>query len=285
MFQLKEHMEFSEACFERDKSPENRDMALCVDFSSLPSPYGKGFVRVVMDGVTNADGAEAVEIAARTLLRDLCGRLTAESRSLALELAERLRNGGADEDIREWLAGIFHRIIQEALVKADEALLGSEYPKPFCTVSVAVVFYRYIFTANLGDSPIYLLDLNAAEKNLTPLFECHNMAGKAMAAGQMTEEEMLVSPKANLLNKFLGNWKDRWGSRASYMVRELPQSCILLLGSDGALGQLLCRDMAGLIDVCREDGLEAVRQELEELVGASGSVDDFTITMDWIESD
>jgi len=83
VFTIKDHFEYSEACFKREPASQNQDLCICTDFSTLPTPYGKGTVRIVMDGMGQGDGKEAVEIAAQALLHHLTGQLALTSRSMA----------------------------------------------------------------------------------------------------------------------------------------------------------------------------------------------------------
>lgn len=285
MFVVKEHTEICEACFKRTSKPENRDLLISCDYNSLPSPFGKGLIRIVMDGVSEADGKEAVEIAADTLLRHLVSRLTNLSRRMADYIEKGYEEGREDAAIQERLQGWIFDIFRDAIYAANEMLTASEYPRPYCTVSIAVVFHRHIYTANLGDSPIYLLNLSSPDSELTPLFSCGNAAGREISEGKITEEESLHSQAASRLELFLGCREYDLIEELHLDRAPLPQSCILLLGSDGSLAQLLRSEMAHAIRSHLSDGLSAVQLELQSLVGESGSTDDFTLVMDRIESD
>lgn len=285
MFIIKDHSEICEACFERAGSLENKDLLICSDFNTLPIPYGKGMIRIVLDGMSHGDGKEAAQIAADSLLNHLVGRFLSLSRRMAALIEADYDDPVADSGIQERIHSWVFDILCDALHEANDALTASEYPRPYCTVSIAVVFHRHIYTANLGDSPIYLLNLASAEPTLTPLFVCDNEAGQEVANGKLTEEEALHSPQASMLNLFLGWRNDDLLADAHYMHTPLPQSCILMLGSDGSLAQLLRSEMAHTVIHHLSGGLSAVQEELRLLVGESGSTDDFSLVMDWIESD
>lgn len=285
MFVVKDHSEICEACFERTSKPENRDLLISCDYNSLPSPFGKGLIRIVMDGVSEADGKEAVEIAADTLLRQLVSRLTNLSRRMADYIEKGYEEGREDAEIQDRLQGWIFDIIRDALYAANDMLAASDFTRPYCTVSIAVVFHRHIYTANLGDSPIYLLNLSAPNSELTPLFYCGNTAGRKVSQGSMTESESLRCQEASQLELFLGYRGCDLLEELHLSRTPLPQSCILLLGSDGSLAQLLRSEMADAIRAHLSGGLAAVQVELQNLVGESGSTDDFTLVMDRIESD
>lgn len=285
MFTIKDHFEYSEACFKREPASQNQDLCICTDFSTLPTPYGKGTVRIVMDGMGQGDGKEAVEIAAQALLHHLTGQLALTSRSMADYLESSILNSTDSEVIRDRLCQWIFGTIRSALVAANDIMCSSSFPRPYCTFSVAVIFYRYVFTANLGDSPIYLMNLSGSGAELIPLFACHNVAGEMVASGEISEEEALHSPMASQLRLFLGHREYDLVCQCHYDWMELPQQSILLLGSDGALAQLTRQTMASIISAHRSEGLSAVFEELQLQVEESGSVDDFTLVMDWIETD
>ncbi len=285
MFLVKDHSEICEACFARPSKPENRDLLISCDLNTLPSPCGKVLVRVVMDGVSEADGKEAVEIAADTLLRQLVSRLTTLSRRMADQVTKGYEEGRDDAEIQDQLQGWIYDILRDALYAANDALTSSEYPRPYCTVSIAVAFDRYLYSCNLGDSPIYLLNLSTPSAELTSLFRCGNTAGRKVAEGTMTEAEALHCREASQLELFLGCREYDLLDEIYLSRTPLPQSCVLLLGSDGSLAQLPRQEMADAIRNHLDGGLAAVQMELQSLVEESGSTDDFTLVMDRIESD
>ena len=287
MFHVRDHFEFSEACFARDDHPENRDLCISVDFNTLPSEYGKGLIRIVMDGMSNGNGKEAVELAAPVLYQHLVGPMMAASRKLALYIEDCVQNQQDEDQMREHISHMIRAILLDGLDRTNRALCQSSHPEPYCTISVAVVFYRHIYTANMGDSPIYLLDLEAPNKELVPLFTCDNEAAELITFGALTEETALHSRSQSRVRRFLG-YKGHnlleYGE-IHFRVTELPLSGVLLLGSDGALSQLTRRSMGTLIEDNLLRDLDTVMQTLQNMVKESGSVDDFTLLMDRIETD
>lgn len=279
MFLVKEHLAFSDACFPREKGQENYDLCFCLDFDSQPAEYGKGLIRYVADGVSSANGKNAVEESFPVLCTELAGKLMGVSRSLS--------NHALLDDDSSAITQAVYQILLDSLQAANTALRYSAAPDSYCTVSIAVVFHRSLYTANIGDSPIYLMDLTSPSPELQPIFECDNEAGKLIAGGLLTEETALHHPSQSILHRFLGygtyNLLD--DDNIHFRRTELPQSCIVLLGSDGALSQLPRREMADLILDHLDEGFEAVRDCLIRAVGGSGSVDDFTLVMDRIETD
>lgn len=287
MFRVNKHDEYSEACFERDDKPENRDLCISVDFNALPSEYGKGLIRIVMDGMSNGDGKEAVELAAPVLYQHLVGRMMTIGWELALYIEQCVQEHCEEEVMLEHLRDVIGKVIFDGLDQANRALRQSSKPEPYCTISVAVVFYRHIYTANMGDSPIYLLDCRASEGELEPLFVCDNEAAELISFGALTEEEALHTEYQSRVRRFLGykGYDLLENGEMHFRVTPLPRSCVLMLGSDGALSQLTRQSMAQAIRDNLPRGLDNVREALQNMVEESGSVDDFTLLMDRIDLD
>ena len=115
MFHVRDHFEFSEACFARDDHPENRDLCISVDFNTLPSEYGKGLIRIVMDGMSNGNGKEAVELAAPVLYQHLVGPMMAASRKLALYIEDCVQNQQDEDQMREHISHMIRAILLDGL--------------------------------------------------------------------------------------------------------------------------------------------------------------------------
>ncbi len=289
MFEIKEHLAYSEDCFDRPHKPGNRDLCICADFDSLPAQFGKGMVRIVMDGMSQGHGKEAVETAAPVLYTNLIGELMHISRELSHRAEDIGSRADAGISIREYLAERMRTILLDSIRAANKVLRRSHPEETYCTVSVAVVFHRYLFTANVGDSPILLMNRAAPEPELIPLYHMDNMAGERIDRGELTEETALHTEYQNGLLRFLGF--ERWDllddGNIHFRMMPLPESFVLLLGSDGALAQLPRREMAAMLDrhLNNEAPLAEFMQELKQAVGQTGSTDDFTLLMDLVISD
>ena len=302
MFEIKKHLAYSEDCFERPHRPGNRDVCICADFDSLPAQFGKGMVRIVMDGMSQANGKEAVEAAAPSLYLHLIGELMRLSRELSGKAEEIGSRMSAGISIREYLEGRMRGILLDGIRTTNNILRCSPGGKAYCTVSVAVIFHRYLFTANMGDSPILLLDRTAPEPELLPLYDMDNEAGRKIAMGELTEEEALHSEYQNGLLRFLGFEKRDLleDENIHFRMTLLPASFVLLLGSDGALAQLPRAEMAAMLvkhlnampvkqqgdeEPNDDDPLREFLDELKQAVEETGSDDDFTLLADWVVSD
>lgn len=291
MFVVKEHLAYSEDCFDRPARPGNKDLCMAVDFDSLPAQFGKGMIRIVMDGMSQGRGKEAVELAAPSLYLNLAGELMLLSREMSREVEDigESETEGAEAFIRDYLQRRMEEVMLNSLRVTNGILRRSTEENAYCTVSVAVVFHRYLFTANLGDSPIFLLDLSDEKSLLAPMYHMDNEAGYRMDRGELTEEEALHSEYQNALLRFLG-YESRdmlEDGNINFRMTPLPESFLLLLGSDGALSQLSRQQMTELLRNNLEAGvsLRQILKEFKREVGATGSDDDFTLLMDLVATD
>lgn len=290
MFEIQKHLAYSEDCFERLHRAGNQDLCISADFDSLPAQFGKGAIRIVMDGMSEGHGKEAVETAAPSLYLNLVGELMRISR----ELSRTVENIGSRADsglsIREYLEQNMHRVLLDSIRKANHTLRRSPDSCAHCTVSIAIIFHRYLFTANLGDSPILLMDLADYEPELRPLYKMDNEAGKKIDNGELTEEEALHTEYQNGLLRFLGF--ERWDlleedENIHFKMTRLPEAFVLLLGSDGALAQLPRAEMAQMLErhIKNDNDFQGFLEELKQAVHEAGSDDDFTLLMDLVVSD
>ena len=289
MFEIQKHLAYSENCFERPHKPGNRDLCICTEFDSLPSQFGKGMIRIVMDGISQGHGKEAVEAAAPSLYLNLAGELMRISRELSLTAEEIGSRAGTGPSIGQFLKEQMHRVLLDSLRKANQTLRRLPEDSTYCTVSIAVLFHRYLFTANLGDSPILLMDLSDPEPKLRSLYDMDNEAGAMITRGELTEEEALHSGYQNGLLRFLGfeRWDILEDGNIHFRMTRMPESFVLLLGSDGALAQLPRPEMAQMLSRHLENDncFQGFLEELKEAVHEAGSVDDFTLLMDLVASD
>lgn len=289
MFEIKEHLSYSEDCFERPEKPGNWDMCICADFDSKPAQFAKGMLRIALDGISQGNGKAAVEEAAPALYMNLAGELMRLSRELSRTVEDIGSRASAGISIREYLDGQMRKVLLDSIRSANKVLRDSLEEQTYCTVSVAVVFHRYLFTCNVGDSPILLMDRSAPEPELIPLYEMDNLAGEKIARGELTEETALHSKYQNGLLRFLG-YEPRdilEDENIHFRMTPLPESFVLLLGSDGALAQLPRREMAAMLDRHLNEGssLREFMEELKEAVKKTGSNDDFTLIMDLVVAD
>lgn len=291
MFEILEKQIFSEACFPRT-DPVNKDLCFAVDLDTLPGDNGRFAIRCVMDGMTHADGKEGVEEGFRAVCAGLMGRLMAAARdleALAQELQQASRGGNTQlaASLKLKLRDRIFGILRSGVQTANTNMRYSDIPRPYCTVALAVVFHRQVYTVNVGDSPIFLFQKFRDRYQMLPLFTGDNEAQYLCSRGEMTEAEAIRSPLSSSLMNFLGRkeYDTLDDQRVHLACADLAPRNILLVGSDGALGQMTGDEIARLVDENMEYGLKDILEALLDAVERTGSVDDFTVTLDRIVTD
>lgn len=203
------------------KHEVNGDKAFTVIHEAVPSGKENLYVFCVMDGVSNTDGASKSSEMASEVIRSNLEQLFSNIDSLA----------EADDTSR---MQFFFTVMRNAILSADRALWDA-MGYYATTASIAIVFDGWVYTANVGDSPIYLYDNFTAKLN--ELYFCHNKAAYKVRSGEITKEEALTDGGKNQLMKVVGGAKMLLtDTDVSTQRMQLSQDSVLLLGSDGALG-------------------------------------------------
>lgn len=96
--------------------------------------------------------------------------------------------------------------IKEAVMSANKALFRDKtiLEKNFgSTLAMAMVIGGRIYTANVGDSRVYLYEESTG--NIIRLTEDHSLVGALVRTGQITEDESYTHPQRNEISRYLGN--------------------------------------------------------------------------------
>lgn len=271
MFCIRETFLYSD----RNAREENQDRALSIHCSTAPPAENSMLILCVMDGVSRNNGGEAVRHAAPFLQGCLSDLVAAAPELLYC----------SDEELE---AQIFDALC-DAILETDRHLRAIGCT----TVSIAVVFDGRIYAANVGDSPIYLIDLpdSPGEPSITELFRCHN------AAGDPIWDDTRLSPQALAEYEAASSFLLRCAGSLSGLNKEdihlisakLRSNNLLLLGSDGALS-VLCKK--ALLELAAGKaspyGGNALRPLTEALYGAvreKHGTDNFTLVGAMIQRD
>ncbi len=285
MFYIKNHFSYSDACFERKKGQDNWDMCFSMDFNSQPNSYGNFSLRVVMDGVSTEKGGRAVKIAFPAICRNLAGELAAASLELNALVEEAYTEEQEDENSRR-IDDLLHKIVLGSFQQTNDILRNNNC---MTTLSVAIFFNDWLFTANIGDSPIYLINLNKTPLQLQGIFTCQTVAQERIDSGRMSEEEAINSQYQSQVTEILGycdeddpNYNMLDDKNINWKRTDIPLNGLLLMGSDGALSYQTKEAMARLVEENLINGLSAVCDAFKQQVRAAGGEDDFTLIIDEI---
>lgn len=108
------------------------------------------------------------------------------------------------------------------------------------TLTTAILFWDQLIVANCGDSPAFLL----VKDKLKRLTREHNVAEQMIRMNKIERGSKLYYQKKNLLTEFIG----KHGTVEPHVIR-LPyeEENLLILGSDGAFGELLDGELLQLL--------------------------------------
>lgn len=247
---------------DKNRRAENEDLCGWLLTGGAPDDLaaaGKTGVFFVADGVSTANGRETVRLVERHIRKE-AARLAGTGYDF-LEMDEQTR---ADEIFRQ---------MKQLLRTVDSWLRPAGFYG--ATASVAFVLGDWVYTANVGDSPILLVRLDAYDEpkadlpaglhTVEELYYCANLAGEAVAGGEMSEAAALRSDrKDQLTGRVLGDRPDDRDIKTGKTV--LGSNNLLLLGSDGALSVLPQRTLLDIVTDNLTEGVGKMNRALYEAV-------------------
>lgn len=271
MFSILESFLYSD----RNGREENQDRAFSIHCDTAPPEDNRMLILCVMDGVSQNNGGEAVHLAA-PFLQSCMADLSASAPELLY---------GSDEEIE---AQIYDALC-DTILQADHHLRSVGCT----TISIAVVFNQYIYAANVGDSPIYLIDLPAAPDvpSVTDLFQCHNAAGDPLwddSTLSAQDRREYLSASCRLL-RCAGSFSGLHREDIHLACAKLRSNNLLLLGTDGALSVLCKKELLELaasnISPYGSHTLRSLTDALYTCVKKKQSTDNFTLAGAIIQRD
>ncbi len=128
------------------------------------------------------------------------------------------------------------------------------------TLSAVIHFWDMIIVSNCGDSPVY----GIKDGKLTLLSEIQNVAEKMVREGKTVTGSVLYYQNKNRLLDYLGKRKECIPYCQSFSAEEING---ILMGSDGAFGDLRLEEMESILQVC-ERPQKVIGQIFEAARGA-----------------
>lgn len=213
---------------------------------------------VVADGM---GGHAAGEIASQEAVDSVHGMVSREREKLVA-----LRAGNADSDLLR--AG--SRIIESAVQAATYMVYAIAQSDPDqqgmgTTLSALLVAGQYAFTAQVGDSRVYLV----RDGHASQLTEDHTLVAWQLKQGIISEEEAASSPHKNVITRAVGS---REYVQVDTHVFEARPGDSFLLCSDGLHGYLEEDEIPEIIEL----GPEAATKHFIDLANARGGRDNIT---------
>lgn len=264
----------------RNGREENQDACgYLISRNQFPDSSVNGAVYFVADGVSNSNGSEAaarIKKGYRKVLAKLLMEcITFQEETQAMQLS------------KETVAWELCEKLRDAVQALDKIVAGDRSRDVGATISLALVLGCHVYTANLGDSPIYLMELDDDDMpmELIPLYQCHN------GAADLPEEEALRSDGKYVLTvPVLGDAPKR--EDIAVCSNGLYQNNLLLLGSDGALAALTKASIKDLIGDCMNaaeseeaNKLDKINSALFDAIKAAGEEDNYTLVGQMIRTD
>ena len=208
---------------------------------------------MVADGM---GGAAAGEVASATavdvVLRHLREKF-ADSKSIAPDdLAAELARAAEKAN---W------SIFQQAVNKPELRGMGT-------TATIAALLNDTLYLAQVGDSRAYLIRSGVA----TQLTKDQSLMQKLIEAGELTEEEALLSERRNIILQALG---PEANVKVDVTMQPLRRGDVLLLCSDGLSGLVRPDDMARIVD--EELDLSVACDRLIATANDQGGPDNITV--------
>jgi protein phosphatase len=208
---------------------------------------------MVADGM---GGAAAGEVASSTavdvVLRHLRERLSDKRPPTPDDLASELARAAEKAN---W------SIFQQAVNKPELRGMGT-------TATIAALLNDTLYIAQVGDSRAYLVRNGAA----TQLTKDQSLMQKLIEAGELTEEEALLSERRNIILQALG---PEANVKVDVTVQSLRRGDVLLLCSDGLSGQVRSDDIGRIID--EELDLSVACDRLVAMANDQGGPDNITV--------
>ena len=187
------------------------------------------------------------------------------SRFAVKVISEYIRNSSESNPIR---------LIDEAVKMAnrgliDEALSHEELYGMGTTVVVTTVLDGFAYTANAGDSRLYLLD-----DGLRQITQDHSFVGELIRKGEITEEDARKHPDKNIITRALGQTPDLEVDFFDYRI--LPDGMILMC-SDGLTNMVTNGDIEVILKSSRN--MREKAGELIDTANENGGLDNIAVIL------
>lgn len=162
-------------------------------------------------------------------------------------------------------------LIRTAILKANEKIYSMSVKNPICkgmgsTVTLSMVFDRWLITAHVGDSRAYLIN----DKEIVRITRDHSYVSELIERGTISEEEAKRHPKRNCITRAVGTERS---IIVDINVREYNGETVLVC-SDGLWAYIEDEKMMRLIKDAKN--LEEAAEQLVEMALLNGSSDNIT---------
>ncbi|MBR6918149.1 MAG: Stp1/IreP family PP2C-type Ser/Thr phosphatase [Clostridia bacterium] len=204
---------------------------------------------VVCDGMGGASGGETASSTALKIFTDEIDGLMTHAQKSGRHMAEKRITDALSVAVRKSNEAVF------AMSREDASLAGMG-----TTLVASLVYFNRIYTVNIGDSRMYLID----DDKIVQVTHDHSYVQYLVDIGKMTEEEAAVSCNKNIIMRAVGTEYDL---EPDIYLTEIKKN-----SDTGRLHILLCTD--GLSNhVSKEKMLEIVNSYGNGTVKSSDAAD------------
>lgn len=174
----------------------------------------------------------------------------------------------SQEQWNEWLSenvrNVNHLIYEKAQSSTEHEGMGT-------TLEAAVIAEGQCYIAHVGDSRVYLIDVEGA----TQVTKDHSYVNALLASGEITEEEAEVHPQRNWIMRAVGSEKSI--DPDFYHVPFHEDGNYLLLCTDGLSNKVDAETLHQLVNT--EATLEEKVMQMIELANDRGGEDNITAVL------
>lgn len=180
--------------------------------------------------------------------------------------------------VREYIAGSREKnpikLINEAIQLANRGILkeASEHAEMYgmgTTVVVTTIIDEYAYTANVGDSRLYLYD-----GGLKQITRDHSLVMEMVRLGEISKEEAKTHPDRHIITRAVGASDEL---NVDFFDYQMPPDSMILMCSDGLCTMVedeeIQKVMAGSSD------LEDKAKELIEEANSNGGKDNIAVVI------
>ena len=181
--------------------------------------------------------------------------------------------------VRDYIAGSREKnpvkLIDEAIRLANRGIIreAGRHEEKYgmgTTIVVTTVVDRYAYTANVGDSRLYLFE----DGSLKQITKDHSLVEEMVRLGEITEEDARTHPDKHIITRAVGADEE---IEIDFFDYQLPPDSLLLMCSDGLTNMVTDEEIRKIL--LRGDGLE---ENVESLIGTAnenGGKDNIAVIM------
>lgn len=180
--------------------------------------------------------------------------------------------------VREFIAGSREKnpvkLINEAIRLANSGIIreAGEHEEMYgmgTTIVVTTVIDQYVYTANVGDSRLYLYD-----GTLKQITRDHSLVEEMVMLGEITEEEARTHPDRHIITRAVGAAEE---VEVDFFDYQLPPDSQILMCSDGLTNMVRDEEIRKILG--RSENLETKVRSLIETANENGGKDNIAVIM------